>query len=227
LPGRTDNDVKNYWNTRLKKKLCELGIDPITHKPISQLLADLAGSMALQPNGQSSELSEAALGCFKDDMLHVLMRKGSTSCWQFENSDCNSIPAAPIPRHHHGLLPPTTTLAPVPVGPRQSWDHMMNTMSNSSAAASPTTSAPALAVAAGTYNEQPSQLLLQEQASSVPSLPNDQNQLQQVQDTVWQDYKYNWTKAAAAQTLKQVRNRNSHAHQPWSKQRTYAASSSV
>jgi hypothetical protein len=227
LPGRTDNDVKNYWNTRLKKKLCELGIDPITHKPISQLLADLAGSMALQPNGQSSELSEAALGCFKDDMLHVLMRKGSTSCWQFENSDCNNIPAAPIPRHHHGLLPPTTTLAPVPVGPRQSWDHMMNTMSNSSAAASPTTSAPALAVAAGTYNEQPSQLLLQEQASSVPSLPNDQNQLQQVQDTVWQDYKYNWTKAAAAQTLKQVRNRNSHAHQPWSKQRTYAASSSV
>ncbi|CAK9196678.1 unnamed protein product, partial [Sphagnum troendelagicum] len=27
LPGRTDNDVKNYWNTRLKKKLSEVG-DP-------------------------------------------------------------------------------------------------------------------------------------------------------------------------------------------------------
>ncbi|KAG8384751.1 hypothetical protein BUALT_Bualt04G0151000 [Buddleja alternifolia] len=37
LPGRTDNDVKNYWNTKLKKKLTKMGIDPITHKPFSQL----------------------------------------------------------------------------------------------------------------------------------------------------------------------------------------------
>ncbi|KAI5058084.1 hypothetical protein GOP47_0026254 [Adiantum capillus-veneris] len=75
LPGRTDNDVKNYWNTRLKKKLCEMGIDPITHKPISQLLADLAGSMTI-PKG--SEIAEATLGCFKDDMLNVLMRRRSS-----------------------------------------------------------------------------------------------------------------------------------------------------
>ncbi|KAJ7546287.1 hypothetical protein O6H91_08G033700 [Diphasiastrum complanatum] len=79
LPGRTDNDVKNYWNTRLKKKLCEMGIDPITHKPISQLLADLAGSISIPKGGQ---IAEAALGCFKDDMLNVLMRKRPD--WQLE-----------------------------------------------------------------------------------------------------------------------------------------------
>ncbi|GKV23645.1 hypothetical protein SLEP1_g33351 [Rubroshorea leprosula] len=28
LPGRTDNEVKNYWNTHLKKKLIKRGIDP-------------------------------------------------------------------------------------------------------------------------------------------------------------------------------------------------------
>ncbi|KAM1883560.1 hypothetical protein ACFX13_004907 [Malus domestica] len=36
LPGRTDNDVKNYWNTKFKKKLSKMGIDPVTHKPYSQ-----------------------------------------------------------------------------------------------------------------------------------------------------------------------------------------------
>ncbi|GMH19407.1 hypothetical protein Nepgr_021248 [Nepenthes gracilis] len=40
LHGRTDNDVKNYWNTKLKKKLTKMGIDPVTHKPFSQILCD-------------------------------------------------------------------------------------------------------------------------------------------------------------------------------------------
>ncbi|KAJ0979299.1 hypothetical protein J5N97_014773 [Dioscorea zingiberensis] len=43
LPGRTDNDVKNYWNTKLSKKLVQRGIDPVTHKPISQLLQSIGG----------------------------------------------------------------------------------------------------------------------------------------------------------------------------------------
>ncbi|KAL2651310.1 hypothetical protein R1flu_019438 [Riccia fluitans] len=32
LPGRTDNEIKNYWNTHLKKRLLHMGIDPVTHK---------------------------------------------------------------------------------------------------------------------------------------------------------------------------------------------------
>ncbi|XP_028794202.1 transcription factor MYB106-like [Neltuma alba] len=35
LPKRTDNEIKNHWNTHLKKRLTRMGIDPTTHKPIN------------------------------------------------------------------------------------------------------------------------------------------------------------------------------------------------
>ncbi|KAL6519657.1 hypothetical protein OROHE_017347 [Orobanche hederae] len=35
IPGRTDNEIKNYWNTHLSKKLISQGIDPKTHKPFN------------------------------------------------------------------------------------------------------------------------------------------------------------------------------------------------
>ncbi|TKY61240.1 MYB transcription factor MYB185 [Spatholobus suberectus] len=36
LPGRTDNEIKNYWNTHLSKKLRNQGTDPKTHKKLTE-----------------------------------------------------------------------------------------------------------------------------------------------------------------------------------------------
>nr|QHI08137.1 MYB16-like protein [Boehmeria nivea] len=44
LPKRTDNEIKNYWNTHLKKRLTKMGIDPVTHKPKTDTLGSSSGN---------------------------------------------------------------------------------------------------------------------------------------------------------------------------------------
>uniref|UniRef100_A0A453CWP6 Uncharacterized protein n=1 Tax=Aegilops tauschii subsp. strangulata TaxID=200361 RepID=A0A453CWP6_AEGTS len=34
LDGRTDNEIKNYWNTHIRKKLLRMGVDPVTHQQL-------------------------------------------------------------------------------------------------------------------------------------------------------------------------------------------------
>ncbi|KAJ0244649.1 Transcription factor MYB106 [Hirschfeldia incana] len=46
LAKRTDNEIKNYWNTHLKKRLVKMGIDPVTHKHKNETLMSSAGGQS-------------------------------------------------------------------------------------------------------------------------------------------------------------------------------------
>ncbi|CAG7866770.1 unnamed protein product [Brassica rapa] len=74
MDNRTDNDIKNHWNSCLKKRLSRKGIDPMTHEPIINNLTvtitkEECGSSSIttfsptsSPSGSACLLNKLATG---------------------------------------------------------------------------------------------------------------------------------------------------------------------
>ncbi|XVF52329.1 hypothetical protein PTKIN_Ptkin05aG0009900 [Pterospermum kingtungense] len=108
LPGRTDNEIKNFWNTQIRKKLLNMGIDPHTHKPrtdldhllnISQLLCAAQLGKLMNPWDTAYKLQADAAQLAKAQLLQNLMQIINTNKLGSQN-----------PNPFEGLLSETSTL---------------------------------------------------------------------------------------------------------------------
>ncbi|CAN7067940.1 unnamed protein product [Brassica rapa subsp. trilocularis] len=98
LPRRTDNEIKNYWNTHLRKKLLPMGIDPVTHRPrtdhlnvlaaLPQIIAAANFNSLLNLNQNYVQLDATTLA--KAQLLHNIIQVLSTN----NNNNSSSWPLA-------------------------------------------------------------------------------------------------------------------------------------
>ncbi|XVF01892.1 hypothetical protein REPUB_Repub04eG0127900 [Reevesia pubescens] len=114
LPGRTDNEIKNYWNTHIRKRLLRNGIDPVTHAPrldfldLSSILSstlsnqsllnvsNLLGTQALL-NPELLRLANTLL-LLKQENPGILLQYLQQN--QLCNSQQNLVPSSLQPSHH-------------------------------------------------------------------------------------------------------------------------------
>ncbi|XP_062111548.1 transcription factor MYB106-like [Humulus lupulus] len=148
LPKRTDNEIKNYWNTHLKKRLTKMGIDPVTHKPKIDALGSGSGNpkdaanLSHMAQWESARL-EAEARLVRESKLLVTNNIVNNSNNNNNNNNSNNNNIAVLPHNHnhqlgsapahHFMNKPGGAIAPPPcLDVLKAWQGAWTKSSNSS-----------------------------------------------------------------------------------------------